>query len=368
MTSVASNPKEALLNDVRSEFDRIQLRIKELQTLIDSTQVEVKKVQQRSVDINTQLTRIEMNFEGVPRGDIKTVYTNALDVKTRLLTMQGQLEKFQQDRTQLEGFSQFLQKVLLQVEGVPASSVSGAVNPASAAPTTASGNGKSSSTPISNATIVRVVEAQEAERKKLARQMHDGPAQSLTNFILQAEICQRLFDRNPDRATEELGNLKTAASTTFQKVRDFIFDLRPMMLDDLGLVPTVRRYVDAFSEKSGVPTTLNIIGEERRRVAPHAEVTMFRAVQEVLAYARDISAASKIELVLDTAGESLKATTSFDGKDVQETEAAVAQSGDNIFGLEPLRERVELLSGSVQIFGGADGNTVEILIPAGQPN
>ncbi|HLY25468.1 MAG TPA: histidine kinase [Aggregatilineales bacterium] len=362
MTSVASNPKEALLNDVRGEFDRMQLRIKELQTLIDQSQVEVKRLQQRSVDINTQLNRLEANFDTVPRNDIKTIYTNALDTKTRLLTMQSQLEKVQQDRTQLEGFTQTLQRLMLTLEGVPVGSVVGA-------PVAATGSKPLNSPPVvSNSTIVRVVEAQEAERKKLARQMHDGPAQSLTNFILQAEICQRLFDRNPDRATEELGNLKTAASTTFQKVRDFIFDLRPMMLDDLGLVPTVRRYVDAFTEKSSIPTQLNIVGEERRRVAPHAEVTMFRAVQEVLAYARDISGASKVDLTLDTTADVLKSTASFDGKDVQETEAAVQQSGDSVFGLEPLRQRVELLSGSVQIFGGADGNTVEIVIPAGQPN
>src|SRR5438105_10908037 len=126
--------------------------------------------------------------------------------------------------------------------------------------------------------------------------MHDGPAQSLTNFILQAEICQRLLDRNPDRANKELGNLKTAASTTFQKVRDFIFDLRPMMLDDLGLAPTVRRYVDAFAEKSNIETRLSIIGEERRRMESHTEVMMFRSVQELLGYARDNANAAKVEI------------------------------------------------------------------------
>ena len=75
--------------------------------------------------------------------------------------------------------------------------------------------------------IVGIINAQEEERKRLSRVMHDGPAQSLTNFILQAEICQRLFDRDPDRAAVELDNLKTNASRTFQKIRDFIFDLTP---------------------------------------------------------------------------------------------------------------------------------------------
>ena len=128
--------------------------------------------------------------------------------------------------------------------------------------------------------------------------MHDGPAQSLTNFILQAEICQRLFDRNPARAAEELDNLKTVASVTFQKVRDFIFDLRPMMLDDLGVVPTVRRYVDSFREKNDIEVKLDIFGDERR-LATHREVMIFRGIQELMALARDYANPTEIAIRLD---------------------------------------------------------------------
>ena len=357
MASVASNPKEALVNEVRGEYDRIQTRVTELQTLIDQSQAEVKRLQQRSVDMTTQLNRLEANFETVPRNDIKVTYNNVIDTKTRLLTMQSQLEKVQQDRTQLDNFSKTLARLLEMVEGVPTSSVVGISETSGAAPVSGG---------LSMATIVRVVEAQEAERKRLARQMHDGPAQSLTNFILQAEICQRLFDRNPDRATEELGNLKTAASTTFQKVRDFIFDLRPMMLDDLGLAPTVRRYVDAFAEKSSVETQLNILGEERRRMESHTEVTMFRATQEILGYTRDVANATKATVVLDVLGNPVKATVSFNGTDVNETEVAVEQNNDKIFGLARLRERVELVGGAMQVFGGVDGNRVEVSLPSEQ--
>src|SRR5260221_9517346 len=329
MASVASNPKEALVNEVRGEYDRIQTRVTELQTLIDQSQAEVKRLQQRSVDMTTQLNRLEANFETVPRNDIKVTYNNVIDTKTRLLTMQSQLEKVQQDRTQLDNFSKTLARLLEMVEGVPTSSVVGIAETSGAAPVSGG---------LSMATIVRVVEAQEAERKRLARQMHDGPAQSLTNFILQAEICQRLFDRNPDRATEELGNLKTAASTTFQKVRDFIFDLRPMMLDDLGLAPTVRRYVDAFAEKSSIETHLNIVGEERRRMEAHTEVTMFRGIQEVLSYTREVSSATRIEIVLDITGNPIKADINFNGTNLEDTEMAAAQSSGKLFSLGPLSE------------------------------
>lgn len=360
MTTGVINPKEALVSEVRAEYERISLRLRELQSLIEQSQAEVKRLQQRSVDVNTQLNRLEANFDNVPRPDIKIIYTNALDIKTRLLTMQGQLEKVQQDRSQLEHFSQMLKGMLNKLEGVSAQSL------APSGVQSARSSQEAGTGPLSGGTIVRIVEAQEAERQRLARQMHDGPAQSLTNFILQAEICQRLFDRNPDRAVEELGNLKTAASTTFQKVRDFIFDLRPMMLDDLGLAPTIRRYIEAFGAKSNIEIQLNIVGEERRRIEAHAEVTMFRSVQELLVYARDIVAATRVELMLDISGDVVKATISFNGKSLEETEGNIdgAQSG-KVFSLNTLRERVELVGGTMEMYGAeGEDNTVQLMMPA----
>ncbi len=358
MTTGVKNPKEALVSEVRTEYERISMRLRELQSLIDQSQAEVKRLQQRSVDINTQLNRLEANFETVPRSDIKVIYTNALDTKTRLLTMQSQLEKVQQDRTQLESFSTMLKRILELVEGVNAQSLA-PMGVQNAKPLRGTG-------PLSGVTIVRIVEAQEAERQRLARQMHDGPAQSLTNFILQAEICQRLFDRNPDRAVEELGNLKTAASTTFQKVRDFIFDLRPMMLDDLGLAPTIRRYTEAFGGKSNIEIQLNIVGEERRRLEAHAEVTMFRSTQELLLYARDMAASTKIELMLDISGEMVKAIFNFNGKSIEETEATAENNQSaKVFGLSTLRERIELVGGTMEMYGSeGEENRVQIAMPA----
>ncbi len=356
------NPKDALVSEVRGEHERINLRLKELGSLIEQSQAEVKRLQQRSVDVNTQLNRLEANFDNVPRPDIKIIYTNALDIKTRLLTMQGQLEKVMQDRTQLEHFSQMLKGVLDKLEGVSAQSMA-PVGVQSSRATTNRNTG-----PLSGTTIVRIVEAQEAERQRLARQMHDGPAQSLTNFILQAEICQRLFDRNPDRAVEELGNLKTAASTTFQKVRDFIFDLRPMMLDDLGLAPTIRRYTEAFGGKSNIEIQLNIVGEERRRIEAHAEVTMFRSVQEMLVYARDIAGATRVELVLDISGDYVKASVTFNGKALEETEAAIETSqASKVFSLQTLRERIELVGGTMDMYGSeSEGNRIQLGMPANE--
>jgi two-component system sensor histidine kinase DegS len=349
-----TSPKVELLDELRAEYDRIQLQLRELSSLIEHSRVEVDKLAQRNQMVATRLTQIEDNFDTVPRSDIKTTYDMAQDARQRLLTMRGQLEKLQSDQANLGHFSNVLRRVLELVEGAEI------VAQPEADAKKVGGDG------LSAATVIRIVEAQEAERRRLARQMHDGPAQSLTNFILQAEICQRLFDRDPHRASEELNNLKAAASGSFQKVREFITDLRPMMLDDLGLVPTMRRYADSFQEKTGITVQLNITGEERR-LEPHREVMTFRGVQELLSNARDYANASRVVVNLDMGVEYVKAAVEDNGRGFDPDEAMEESRGEaDAIGLATLRERLELVGGSLEVMSKEKkGSKITLTIPAG---
>ncbi len=349
--------KEEVLRGFREEYERLRARVRENQQLIEQSQLEVERLRERNVAISAQMRRIEANFDTIPRADIKAAYDDARDAQTRLLTMQGQLEKLKGNQEELEYFERLLGKLLNLVQGIAPDRLAAPVSGG----TDLSGEGGN----LSTQAIVRIVEAQEAERQRLARQMHDGPAQSLTNFILQAEICQRLFDRNPDRAGEELKNLKATATATFQKVRDFIFDLRPMMLDDLGLVPTIRRYVEAYQEKTGIRTQLSILGDERR-LPGHIEVMMFRSVQSIMGAARDHLAAKTISIVLDVGPERLKATVEHDGRgfDPEDVLAGDPHTED-VFGLRTLRERIGLVGGSFEVTSSEDEiSRYVIVLPA----
>ena len=131
----------------------------------------------------------------IPREDIRSTYDSALDSQQRLFVMRGQLEKLQSDQNHIQQHLNQLEKILETIDGSPSASTSREI-------TSAFG------------TVEAIIQAQEAERQRLSRQMHDGPAQALSNFILQTEIAMRLFDRNLDQAREELENLKKSATVS----------------------------------------------------------------------------------------------------------------------------------------------------------
>ena len=352
-----SDSQSQILDTISQEMKRLKDKLTEIKTQIDQTQLVVDREQQRNADIATELRTIQDNIETVPRQDIRTKYDEAIDARFRLTTMRGQLEKFQANRDMLESEQKLLAQLLAMVQGGGIQINSS--NHDEPVPTRAQ---------PASINIVRIVQAQEEEKNRLARLMHDGPAQSLTNFILQTEICQRLFDRDPARAAEELGNLKSTASVTFQKVRDFIFDLRPMMLDDLGVVPTVRRYVDSFKDKNDIEAKLDFLGEERR-LESHREVMVFRGIQELMGHARDYATASEIFIRLDISNDQVKVDVEDNGRGF---DAQAAFTGDESH-VEPrvqsiitLREKFELVGGSLSVTSGeTDGTRIHMELPTG---
>lgn len=127
-----------------------------------------------------------------------------------------------------------------------------------------------------------VLSAQEDLRREIARSMHDGPAQSLTNIVLQTQIVERLMDRDVTAARGELRLLASMVQQTLDTTKNFIFDVRPMVLDDLGLVPTLRRSTRERGRRAHVTVEFESHGQDRR-LSMELESTLFRMLDEVLA-------------------------------------------------------------------------------------
>ncbi len=265
----------------------------------------------------------------MPRADIRVAYAAALDAQQRLFVMRGQLDKLQNDQEALTRYQSFIERVRSFIsQDLPGKT-----------PSRSSGG---------SASLEMVINAQEAERQRLSRQMHDGPAQALSNFIVQSEIANRLLDIDPKRAKEELDNLKNSAMGTFKEVRTFIFELRPMMLDDLGLFPTVRRYVDNFKEQTGTEVSITLKGSERR-LESYLEVMIFRALQELLgnSYRHNQEGSGKPQInILFSMDENItKVQVSDNGRGFDPVSVENKQG----LGLKLIRERVELLGGYMEV-------------------
>lgn len=355
------SPKEQLVEDLKETIESIERRLREQVSIIEQNQLEVDRLQQKSVNVSAQLKRVEDNFDTIPRQDIRVAYESAIESKTRLIAMRSQLEKLQDVQIYLSEYKEKLEMVLANLGDVNLDQRLGSGS--SAATETAGGYRMS----LAGEQIVRIVEAQESERKQLANALHDGPAQSLTNFILQAEICERLFDRDPATASKELKNLKSAASVSFQKIRDFIFELRPMMLDDLGLVATVKRHTENLAQKlESVDIQFHMTGAgDVKRFPSHVEVMMFRGLQRLINNSLDHLSAKKIDVKLDIGDNRLMGVVEDNGNTFDPEVVLDRRQGDSpLQNLLDLRERIEMVGGKLEIFS-AEGelNSVEILLP-----
>jgi two-component system, NarL family, sensor histidine kinase DegS len=133
------------------------------------------------------------------------------------------------------------------------------------------------------ANVARVLmAAQEDLRREISRAMHDGPAQSLTNIVLQAQIVERLVASDPAASANEVAQLVAMVQQTLDATKSFIFDVRPMVLDDLGLVPTLRRATRERSQRAEIPIEFESMGQDRR-LPMDLESALFRMLDEALA-------------------------------------------------------------------------------------
>jgi two-component system, NarL family, sensor histidine kinase DegS len=195
--------------DLQKELEETTRALREITLMIEQSQGELSKLSQRNAAITTHLQQVQGQMDSMPPQEIRNAYDSALDAQQRLFVMRGQLEKLQAEKNQLERIKTILERAPVSLGRRQRLSLF-------------SGGAKGTM-----ASVEMLVNAQETERQRLSRQMHDGPAQALSNFILQTEIAMRLFDVDAAQAKDELNNLKSSAMGTFQKVRNFIFELRP---------------------------------------------------------------------------------------------------------------------------------------------
>ena len=347
----------ATLAEARAQLEQqlqaAQTELKNIEASLQKGRGQTSLLSRRDTQLNSRLRQIETNPGSVSRDELLEIYKAAYESQVQVLTTRAQSDQLEQKRTALNQQIQQTQQLLDMVRLADVSSFSNTAQPTHDEP---------AATP--QQTIIRIIDAQEKERQMLARQMHDGPASSLSNLVLQAEVVERLFDMDQARAREEIGVLKSSIQSAFQRIRDYIFNLRPMMLDDLGLLPTLRRFVQDYENKTKIASQLTIVGQDRR-LPPHIEVIVFRIVQELLNNVQRHANAQRVQVSLDIGDDRVGAVVEDDGIGFAVQNVLNEARAQKTFGISNMLERVEMLGGQLQFDSTVGrGTRVELTLPA----
>ncbi len=211
---------------------------------------------------------------------------------------------------------------------------------------------------IARDALRRVVEAQEMERRRLARELHDETGQALTSILLGLRTVEEAAD--PDQLRAATATLRDLAVTTLQDVRRLAVELRPKALDDFGLVPALERLTSNFAEQTGIAVEVSArLGETR--LAPELETALYRIVQEALTNVAKHAQARHVSVVLNRNARSVTAVIEDDGRGFSSQPEPDDSHG---LGLVGMQERVGLLSGRIQIESTeGSGTTLVVEVP-----
>nr|WP_088554097.1 sensor histidine kinase [Calderihabitans maritimus] len=347
-----------IADNARSERERIKAELQEIQNQVKKTIDEVDLLERKEKQARIRLMEVSRNFHKYTEEDMRQAYEKARQLQIRLGLLRERETQLRLRRDQLEISLRKLEETVEKAENL-ASQVGVVLN-------FLGGNLQELSNQLEEIQQrqllgLRIIKAQEEERKRVAREIHDGPAQSLANVILRAEICEKLLAIDPSRVGKELSELKNLVKQSLQDVRKIIFDLRPMVLDDLGLIPTLKRFMANLQEESKLEVDFTVLGQEER-LAPALEVAVFRLVQEALNNVKKHARASRVQVRLETTPERINVSVKDNGCGFNPQEV-FGGKGES-YGLIGMRERVELLEGKINIDSApGKGTQIRISIP-----
>jgi PAS domain S-box-containing protein len=202
-------------------------------------------------------------------------------------------------------------------------------------------------------------QAREQEKSRIARELHDELAQALTALQMDVAWCREKLPAGQDGLTKKLQRMETLLDTTVTATRRIAADLRPLMLDDLGLQPAVEWLVENFTERTGVPCELAISAADLKLHNAHS-TAVFRIVQESLANIAKHARASRAEVAIEQNGSEVTIMVRDDGLGFSPQDTRKPNS----FGLVGLRERAYLLGGQAAITSAPGrGTNIEVHLP-----
>lgn len=324
------------MNNVKKALLEVDHEARTIIELVDKTEIKEKKARIR-------LMEVSKNFGQQNQKNIQEAYDVAHQFKVELILYRQKEKDLLEKRNDLQIRLKGLEKMVEKADHL--------INHVSVALDYLMTNLKNAAEQMNDFQQqknigYKIIQAQETERKRVAREIHDGPAQSLADVILNTEIVEKMLSVKPEKVKEEINQIRGKVRDTLQEIRRIIHQLRPMGLDDLGLIPTLRRYCEDFSEKNKIIVEFVLFGREER-FENIVEVTLFRIVQEALQNVYKHSEASTV-LVKVEVDKTIRIIVRDNGVGFDPNEVLTDINAEK-YGILGIKERVNLLKGELEI-------------------
>ncbi len=350
-----------IADSARRECRKLEEELKNLKRLVSELMSAVENIEEALKESKRKLMLVNRNFSKYTQEELKEAYEKADSLRIQLAVKREQEQQYIRRRNELEIRIKDSYKTIQKADNL--------ITHVGAALGYLTGDLLEISTQLEDMQQrqllgLKIIKAQEDERQRVARDIHDGPAQLMSNVVLKAEICERMIDVDLEKAREELQNLKKIVRESLHDVRKIIYNLRPMSLDDLGLVPTLQRYIMTFQEDSGISVSFRTKGSSDE-IKPVISLTVFRIVQEAINNIIKHAGAKSVSISLEFLEKNLKLYIYDDGAGF-DTEKLKVRTDDMSggFGLFSMKERVELLGGVFNISSEPGrGTRLNIAIP-----
>lgn len=210
--------------------------------------------------------------------------------------------------------------------------------------------------------LEKIISAQEDERKRVARELHDETSQSLTSLIVGLKVLESVAVLPEVR--EKAAELRALGGEILRDVHDLAFQLRPSLLDHLGMVAAVQRLTEDYTQKAGLQIDLQVSGFEDKRLPPATETALYRLVQEALTNVAKHARAKNVSVILKEDGASVRAFVEDDGRGFNVAEVMGSAAKDKKLGLFGMEERAALVGGRLTIESmPGKGTRVSVEVP-----
>ncbi|TYR98934.1 histidine kinase [Rossellomorea vietnamensis] len=335
----------------RQDYESITEELKVIRESVFRVIQEGDDLERKSRFARKRLSEVSQHFQNFSEAQVREAYEQAHDLQMKLSLNRQTEARLRERRDDIERRIKNLQDTIDRAEQLN-SQISVVLNYLSS-------DLKQMGAALEDAKEkhdfgLQIIEAQEEERKKLSREIHDGPAQMLANVLLRSDLIDRVYrESGPMAALGEIKDLKTMVRSALYEVRRIIYDLRPMALDDLGLVPTLTKYLSTIEEyhKSTSISFVNV-GQVKRLPSKY-EVALFRLIQESVQNALKHSEAREIQVKLEISKSKVTVIIKDNGKGFD-----TKKKKNGSFGIMGMRERVELLEGEMSIDSKVGSGTV----------